>query len=843
MDPLISISAAAGSKRLFWCSAMIARALFLVYLLVAFFFSASLAGDTLIPGQPLLDVANVTLISAGETFELGFFSPDAGSPNRYLGIWYHSLSPRIVVWVANRERPVAGRTGRLSLSPNGTLLVTEGGNSSTAIWSSSLSSGSPALASPVARLLDTGNFVVGEEVTSSSPAWESFGFPTDTLLPGMQLGVNTTSGRSTNITSWRSATDPAAGDYTLGIDWHGDPQLVIWRAGQKYWRAGPWNGIYITGAPQMDTENLVHYQLSVNSREFILAYTVGSPSVTVRITINSSGLNEILTWVDERQGWNVRGYVPLDPCDNYAPCGPNGVCFPNMSPLCQCLPKFHPANPTNWDLIRDWSGGCVRDTNLDCRNATDGFIKQTGLKLPDTSTATVDENLSTLDGCRSWCLNNCSCTAYASANVSGGGSGCIFWTSPPTDMKFYPDSGSGQDLYIRLAAADVITLSESNHSNRNRLGIIIGISCAAIFLLACVLILWKMRSKHHVPEEAAEGEDLDLPLFDLKSVEDATENFSIANKLGEGGYGPVYRGKLSEDQDIAVKRLSETSTQGVDEFKNEVILIAKLQHRNLVRLLGCCVQAGERMLIYEYLPNGSLDTFLFDKDKRALVDWKTRYNIIVGIARGLLYLHHDSRYRIIHRDLKASNILLDKDMNPKISDFGMARIFGGDETMRNTTRVVGTYGYMSPEYAMDGIFSVKSDVFSFGVLVLEIVTGKKNRGAYQYINHKNLVGHMWSLWKESKSLELVDESIAQSFFPDEVLRCIKVGLLCVQEQPEDRPTMSSVLLMLNNNSSLLPEPKPPGFVITKELSETETSTSKGDSLSRNHVSITILDGR
>ncbi|CAL9104084.1 unnamed protein product [Musa textilis] len=191
-------------------------------------------------------------------------------------------------------------------------------------------------------------------------------------------------------------------------------------------------------------------------------------------------------------------------------------------------------------------------------------------------------------------------------------------------------------------------------------------------------------------DEGTDAKDLDLPLFDLGALADATGNFSIESKLGEGGFGPVYKGKLEDEQEIAVKRLSKTSVQGIDEFKNEVVLIAKLQHRNLVRLLGCCIQGEERMLIYEYMPNGSLDSFLFDEAKGWLLNWPTRYSIIVGIARGLLYLHQDSRLRIIHRDLKASNILLDMHMNPKISDFGMARIFGGDDTEVNTKRVVGT---------------------------------------------------------------------------------------------------------------------------------------------------------
>ncbi|KAL8214354.1 hypothetical protein R6Q57_003803 [Mikania cordata] len=186
------------------------------------------------------------------------------------------------------------------------------------------------------------------------------------------------------------------------------------------------------------------------------------------------------------------------------------------------------------------------------------------------------------------------------------------------------------------------------------------------------------------------GENVNLHVFDLSTIAKATDDFSRSNKLGEGGFGSVYKGKLLNGKEIAVKRLSQSSGQGMQEFKNEVMLIAKLQHRNLVRLLGYCFHKQEKMLVYEYLPNKGLDSFIFDQEKASLLDWKKRFRIIQGIARGLLYLHHDSRLRIIHRDLKASNVLLDSDLNPKISDFGMAKIFGGVEDEVTTRRIVGT---------------------------------------------------------------------------------------------------------------------------------------------------------
>ncbi|KAF8015256.1 hypothetical protein BT93_H0915 [Corymbia citriodora subsp. variegata] len=302
-------------------------------------------------------------------------------------------------------------------------------------------------------------------------------------------------------------------------------------------------------------------------------------------------------------------------------------------------------------------------------------------------------------------------------------------------------------------------------------------------------------------------------MYNLATILAATNNFSRQNRLGEGGFGEVFLGTLLNGILIAVKRLSQSSRQGAEEFKNEVMLLSKLQHRNVVQLLGSCIEGEEKLLVYEFMQNKSLDYFLFDPEKSEHLDWSTRYNIACGIARGICYLHEDSRIRIIHRDLKSSNILLDNEMNPKISDFGMARIFGVDQMLAITERNAGTYGYMSPEYAMQGHFSVKSDVYSFGVLLLELISGKKNSFFSQVDEGEGIACYAWKNWRDDTPLEVLDPAIRDLYSRDQIIRCLHIGLLCVQEDPMDRPTMANIVLMLSSYHVPLALPHQPAFFL------------------------------
>ncbi|KAG5140359.1 hypothetical protein JHK84_034127 [Glycine max] len=798
--------------------------------------------DSLAVGQSLRDVENESLVSAGGITELGFFSLGDLS-RRYLGVWFRNINPSTKVWVANRNTPLKKNSGVLKLNERGVLELLNDKNST--IWSSNISS--IALNNPIAHLLDSGNFVVkyGQETNDDSLLWQSFDYPGNILLPGMKLGWNLETGLERFLSSWTSSNDPAEGDYAAKIDLRGYPQIIKFQRSIVVSRGGSWNGMSTFGNPGPTSE--ASQKLVLNEKEVYYEYELLDRSVFTILKLTHSGNSMTLVWTTQSSTQQVVSTGEIDPCENYAFCGVNSICnYDGNVTICKCSRGYVPSSPDRWNIGVS-SDGCVpKNKSNDSNSYGDSFFKYTNLKLPDTKTSWFNKTMD-LDECQKSCLKNRSCTAYANLDIRDGGSGCLLWFHGLFDMRKY--SQGGQDLYVRVPASE---LDHVGHGNMKKkiVGIIVGVTTFGLIITCvCILVIKNPVFSHQSGsarkfysnnyKNIQRKEDVDLPVFSLSVLANVTENFSTKNKLGEGGFGPVYKGTMIDGKVLAVKRLSKKSGQGLEEFKNEVTLISKLQHRNLVKLLGCCIEGEEKMLIYEYMPNHSLDYFVFDETKRKLLDWHKRFNVITGIARGLLYLHQDSRLRIIHRDLKTSNILLDANLDPKISDFGLARSFLGDQVEANTNRVAGTYGYMPPEYAARGHFSVKSDVFSYGVIVLEIVSGKKNRDFSDPEHYNNLLGHAWRLWTEERALELLDK-LSGECSPSEVVRCIQVGLLCVQQRPQDRPHMSSVVLMLNGDK-LLPKPKVPGFYTGTDV----TSEALGNHrlCSVNELSITMLDAR
>ncbi|KAI7724902.1 hypothetical protein M8C21_003461, partial [Ambrosia artemisiifolia] len=548
------------------------------------------------------------------------------SKNRYLGIWYKKISYKTVVWVANRDHPVPDASRlELKIADQGILGLF---SNSSMIWSCNTTTSRNV----TAKLRDDGNLVLIDQ--QEGVLWQSFDYPSDTLLPGMKIGRDYVRRKEWYLSSWKSSDDPAPGESNLGTDTLGYPEFKLRQGALVKYRKGPWrNKLFPWG--------------SVLSKSLALTFRVD-------VIINES---ESCNCLDEK--------------------------------------RFAPKNQKGWDA-RDWSGGCIRRTPLECENGLEGFIKYSNVTLPDTENTWFNTSM-TPEECRTKCLQNCTCMAYA--NPDDSQSICLLWFSDLLDIQAIGD----YDIFVRMASSelDSQSISEKNQEGSN-IKIILVVIIPGVLLIGLISATWLCYAwRKQNPTKPAGGgnilnaskiqeEDMEQPIFSFSTITNATANFSPDNKLGEGGFGPVYKGMLEEGQEIAVKRLSKNSSQGHDEFKNEVIFISKLQHRNLVKILGCCIEGDEKLLVYEYMPNKSLDSFIFGKTQSTLLDWRKRFNIINGIARGLVYLHQDSRLRIIHRDLKASNILLDQDMNPKISDFGLARSFGGNETQANTERVVGT---------------------------------------------------------------------------------------------------------------------------------------------------------
>ncbi|KAL5737866.1 hypothetical protein ACOSP7_030627 [Xanthoceras sorbifolium] len=638
------------------------------------------------------------------------------------------VSDQTIVWVANRDQPLKSNSAVLTINNEGNLVIVDG--------------------------IITYRVAENSLRQNTNIMWQSFDYPSNTLLPGMKVGYSRKTGKVWSITSWKDADDPDLGAVELKMDPNKPNELFLMRGSQMVWRSGIWlshEGTFSLMA-EMRVFYYLKYRFHEDENETYFTFSLVNSSSIVRYLLDISGQFKQMNWLEAHQGWFMFWPQPRDACNIYSYCGSFVGCSNHSVSFCRCLRGFRPSDSSKQ---LNPSIGCVRRMPLQCEDSSsvngdeDRFLTMNNVKFPFSP---KESKLQAVEECKLACFNDCACTTYA----YNGTAVCSLWDGDLLSLtRLSEGDPDGQTIYLKLAASEF-----QNHGGEKKLILVIAIVVVVEVLLLLTSFIGggedskrkeMERSQDRLlldinmstetstselsNEERAKGKSNDswLPLFSFSSVSAATNNFSIENKLGEGGFGPIYKGNLLNGQEVAVKRLLRKSGQGLEELKNETMLIAKLQHRNLVRLLGCCIDHGEKILIYEFIPNKSLDSFLF-----GLLDWETCVRFVEGIARRLLYLHHYSRLRIIHRDLKASNILL------------------------------------------DGLFSIKSDVFSLGVLLLETLSSKKNTGFYN-TDSLNLLGHAWEMWNNDRALDLMDPILENEASFPMLIRYINVALLCVQE--------------------------------------------------------------
>ncbi|RCV35574.1 hypothetical protein SETIT_7G250900v2 [Setaria italica] len=734
--------------------------------------------DRLTHAKPLLP-GNV-LISDSGVFAIGFFSLKNSSSSSYVGIWYNNIPERTYVWIANRDNPITTNVpGKLIFTNSSDLVLLD--STGRTIWTTTnnITAGGGETA---AVLLDSGNLVVRSP--NGTGIWESFYYPTDTM----------------RFIAWKGPNDPSSSIFSMGGDLISDLQIVIWNGIRPYWRRAAWVGEMVLGTFQGNSSFRMFQTIEYTGDGYYIKVTVSDGSPSIRITLDYTGMLTFRRWNSSMSSWTVFEKFPSSTCDQT-----------EYVPTCKCLDGYEPNGLS-------FSQGCRRKEELKCGGG-DSFLTLPTMKTPDKFLYIQNRSF---DQCTAECSHNCSCSACAYASLKNvdatlDQTRCLVWMGELVDVQKF-GSTFGENLYLRVPRSPV------SKKEGTVLKIVVPVMATFLLLITCIWLVLKARVKHQSrkvqknllclnPSNELGNENLEFPSVSFEDIITATNNFSDYKMLGKGGFGKVYK----VARKLLSKGLVNGSVQGIQEFRNEVILIAKLQHRNLVRLLGFLVHEDEKLLIYEFLSNKSLDAFLLDATRKSSFDWPTRFKIIKGVARGLLYLHQDSRLTIIHRDLKASNILLDTDMCSKISDFGMARIFYGSEQQANTTRVIGTYGYMSPESAIEGSFSIKSDIYNFSVLLA------------------------WSLWRDGNGREFVDSSISESCSRQEVIRCIHLGHLCVQDHPNTRPLMSSIVFMLENETTQLPAPKEPLYFTIRNGGTDRSNEYMERSL--NNMSITTLVAR
>ncbi|XP_078427614.1 receptor-like protein kinase 4 [Wolffia australiana] len=735
---------------------------------------------------PALISGNSTLISPNRSFEMGFFSVDGGS-RWYLGIWFASIPIRTYVWVANRDSPVpaAGTPATASFSDDGHLLLQDA--SRRELWRTL--NAEPASA---ALLLDSGNLVLvsgdGDRLV-----WQSFDHPGDTWLPSQRLT------RRHAVTSWRSPVDPSPGLFSLRLKppLSAEFELVNgYRVSSSsssssspvsYWTTGNWTGDRFAYVPEMTVPYIYAFRFDDPfSEEASFVYEETTPARRPsRFVVDSSGQLRQFTWSTQTASWTMFWARPEDPCRVYARCGDLGVC--GGAPPCDCPPGAVPADSPAWSS-GDFSGGCLMP-------AGPSVLEDVGPASFD-ATWTVSFASSGRRSCEDSCLGNSSCRG----------------------LNFVPETKVCREIFGKLlnlrssASSPVLFLKATTIKARKKerwktAALSAGAAVVLVAAAAGALARGRRRRRRRRRREEEKAATTNLRVFSYRELSAATKGFS--EELGHGGFGAVFKGELADGSAVAVKRLERRHGGGEREFRAEVRTIGSVQHVNLVRLRGFCSEGRHRLLVYEYMANGPLSGYLGRRrEQQPPLPWAARWRVAVGTARGLAYLHEECRDCILHCDIKPENILLDEGLTAKVADFGLARLLGRDLS-RVVATMRGTWGYVAPEWIAGGPISAKADVYSYGMTLMEIVSGRRNAEEEEDGEEKWFFP-AWAARRvaEGDALAVVDPLLRGEYDREEAERAAMAAVWCMQDREDERPRMGRVVRMLEGTVEMAAPPLP-----------------------------------
>ncbi|AES79183.1 putative protein kinase RLK-Pelle-SD-2b family [Medicago truncatula] len=784
--------------------------IFLIFFLFPFQCSSHLSslkkGSSLSVEKHAEDV----IVSSKGTFSAGFYQ--VGNNSFSFAIWFTEMqnqtpNPANIVWMANREQPVNGKLSKLFLLNNGNILLLDAGQHYT--WSSNTASDAPL----ELYLKEDGNLVL-RELQGSTILWQSYDFPTNTLLPNQPLT------RYTKLVSSRSQSNHSSGFYKCFFD---DNNIIRLDydgpdVSSTYWPP-PWLLSWEAGRFNYNSSRIAFLDSLgkfISSDNYTFSTYDYGMVMQRRLSMDSDGNIRVYSRKNLSKNWYVSWQVVHDPCTIHGICGANSSCIydPNMGKKCSCLPGYKVKNHS------DWSYGCEPLFDFTCNRSESTFLKLQGFELFGYDNNFVQN--STYKICETSCLQDCNCKGFQYTYAEDKGIFQCFTKiqllngrySPSFQGITYLRLPKGNNFYKQesMSVKDHVSLvhlhkdyarKQTSHLFRLFLWltIVVGGLELVCFLMVCGFLI-KTRKNSSANQHSYHLTLLGFRRYTYSELKVATKNFS--NEIGRGGGGVVYRGTLPDQRDAAIKRLNEAK-QGEGEFLAEVSIIEKLNHMNLIEMWGYCVEGKHRILVYEYMENGSLAENLSSKTNT--LDWTKRYDIALGTARVLAYLHEECLEWILHCDIKPQNILLDSNFQPKLADFGLSKLQNRNNLDNSSgfSMIRGTRGYMAPEWIFNLPITSKVDVYSYGVVVLEMITGKSpTMMNIEGVDGEGTYNGRLITWVREKKRstcwveQILDPAIGNNYDLSKMEILVRVALDCVEEDRDIRPTMSQVVEMLQS---------------------------------------------